>query len=332
MLTFEQIIGQEPMKEYFRNAIRQNKISHAYILSGEDGMGKMTLANAFAHALICEEGQAIPCMSCHSCQQFLTGNHPDVVYVKHEKSGSIGVDDVRRQIVNDVLIKPYNGGRKIYIIDEAEKMTVQAQNALLKTIEEPPAYAVLLFLTTNADAFLPTILSRCVLLKPMPLDRKDIERYLTVQMSVENPRAQVCAAFARGNLGKAIALSSSEEFMEMKNSVTILLKKINELSVIEFIERMKLIRDDGINIHECLNFMELWYRDVLLFKATLDMNLLLFGAEYRYISEAANHFSFEGIGSILDALGKVRVRLEANVNFDLTMELLLLTIKENYHD
>lgn len=332
MLTFEQIIGQEPMKEYFQNAIRQNKITHAYILSGEDGMGKMTLANAFVHTLICEEGGTVPCMRCHSCQQFLTGNHPDVVYVTHEKAGSIGVDDVRRQIVNDVQIKPYNGGRKIYIIDEAEKLTVQAQNALLKTIEEPPEYAVLLFLTTNAEGFLPTILSRCVQLKPLPLDKNEIAGYLTGQMGVEKARAGVCAAFARGNLGKAIALSSSEEFMEMKNTVTILLKKINELSVIEFIERMKMLRDDGMNIRECLNFMELWYRDVLLFKATQDMNLLLFGTEYRYISEAANHFSFEGISSILAALAKVGVRLDANVNFDLTMELLLLTIKENYHD
>ena len=120
-------------------------------------------------------------MTCHSCKQVMSGNHPDLIYVKHEKPGSIGVDDVREQINDTIMIRPYSSYYKIYIVDEAEKMTVQAQNALLKTIEEPPSYAVIILITTNQEAFLPTILSRCVQMKLKPL--KDF----TIKSDPESP-------------------------------------------------------------------------------------------------------------------------------------------------
>jgi DNA polymerase-3 subunit delta' len=122
------------------------------------------LAESFAMALQCETGKAEACMQCRSCHQAMEHNQPDIIYVTHEKPNIISVDDIRHQLNNDIVIKPYSSKFKIYIIDEAEKMNIQAQNALLKTIEEPPAYAVILLLTTNADGFLPTILSRCITL------------------------------------------------------------------------------------------------------------------------------------------------------------------------
>lgn len=115
----------------------------------------------------------MPCL-----QTGTSGNHPDLIYVTHEKPASIGVDDIREQINDTIQVRPYSSYYKIYIVDEAEKMTVQAQNALLKTIEEPPAYAVILLLTTNQDAFLPTILSRCVQLKLKPLKDSVVKEYL----------------------------------------------------------------------------------------------------------------------------------------------------------
>lgn len=154
MLGFNDILGHEQIKEHFRNAVQTGKVSHAYILSGEAGMGRKSLANAFALSLLCEKGMEEPCMQCHACKQVLSGNHPDLIYVTHEKPASIGVDDIREQINDTIQVRPYSSYYKIYIVDEAEKMTVQAQNALLKTIEEPPAYAVILLLTTNQDAFL----------------------------------------------------------------------------------------------------------------------------------------------------------------------------------
>ena len=95
MLEFKDILGHEQIKEHFQNAAATGKVSHAYILSGEEGMGKKTLANAFAMTLLCEEGGREPCMQCHACKQVLSGNHPDLIYVTHEKPASMGVDDIR---------------------------------------------------------------------------------------------------------------------------------------------------------------------------------------------------------------------------------------------
>ena len=149
MPGFQDILGHETIKEHFKKAIAVHKVSHAYILAGEAGMGRKSLANAFALTLLCEKGQTEPCLECQACKQVLSGNDNDLIYVTHEKPASIGVDDIREQINDTIQIRPYSANYKIYIVDEAEKMTVQAQNALLKTIEEPPAYAVILLLTTS---------------------------------------------------------------------------------------------------------------------------------------------------------------------------------------
>ena len=154
MTGFGDIIGHEQIIEHFRSALKNHQVSHAYILNGENGSGKNMLAKAFAKALVCEAGYGDSCNMCRACHQFDSGNHPDVKWITHEKANSIGVDEVREQINNDIVIKPYSSKYKVYIIDEAEKMTVQAQNALLKTIEEPPEYAVILFLTNTLDVLL----------------------------------------------------------------------------------------------------------------------------------------------------------------------------------
>ena len=329
MLRFQDILGQDQIKEYFQNALKRHQFSHAYILTGEAGMGRKSLANAFAMTLQCENGETEPCGTCHSCKQFLSGNHPDVIYVRHEKPASIGVDDVREQVVNDAAVKPYSSPYKIYIIDDAELLTPQAQNALLKTIEEPPEYAVIFFLTTNAESFLPTILSRCTVLKLKPLYDSVIKDYLIKECKVSAHQADICTAFARGNLGKAIALSSSEEFMQLQELVMRLLKKVPEMAVYEMVSALKDLKDSGFRIGDCLEFMQLWFRDVLMFKATQDSSLLIFKDEYKYLKEVSDHSDYAGIEKILAAIDKARVRLDANVNFELTMELMLLVMKEN---
>ena len=178
MAGFKDIIGHEQIIEHFRSALKNHQVSHAYILNGENGSGKSMLAKAFAKALVCEAGYGDSCNMCRACHQFDSGNHPDVKWVTHEKANSIGVDDVREQINNDIVIKPYSSKYKVYIIDEAEKMTVQAQNALLKTIEEPPEYAVILFLTNTLDVLLQTVRSRCIIMNLRSVDTKMIQQYL----------------------------------------------------------------------------------------------------------------------------------------------------------
>lgn len=134
------------------------------------------MASLFAMTLQCEKHGVEPCMECPSCKKAQSQNHPDIIYVKHEKPNTISIDEIREQLINDVMIKPYSSPYKIYIIDEAQKLTLQAQNALLKTIEEPPAYAVVMLLADNPDALLPTISSRCVQLNLKSSGRHGCER------------------------------------------------------------------------------------------------------------------------------------------------------------
>ena len=328
MSRFDDIVGQEQLKEHLYNALTTNKISHAYIINGERSSGKEFIAKIFAMALQCENRQGIePCHECHSCKQALSGNHPDIVFITHEKPNTISVDDIRSQINGDIAIKPYSGPKKIYIMNEGEKMTVQAQNALLKTLEEPPEYAVILILTTNVNSLLPTILSRCVLLNMKPVRDEQIKKFLMENMEIPSYKADICTAFARGNVGKARMLANSEELDKVKEEAITLLKYIGEMEINEIVAAIKKINEYKFDVNDYLDILSIWYRDVLMFKATHDANDLIFREEIQYIRKVADKSTYEGIERIIDALDKSKQRLSAN--FDLTMELLLLTIKEN---
>lgn len=331
MATFADIIGQKQLKEQLQNSLRTGTVSHAYILHGENRSGKEFIARIFAQALQCEKGGTDPCGECHSCKQALSNNHPDIIYVQHEKPASIGVDDIRYGINETIHVKPYSSPYKIYIIQEAEKMTVQAQNALLKTIEEPPAYAVIILLTSSMDVMLPTINSRCVTLNMKPVSDDEMRKYLMHDLKVPDYRAEICIAFARGNVGRAKALASSEDFDKIRSASLSLLKNIYDMEIVEIMNVIKQFsgKDYSFDVNDYLDIMSVWYRDVLLFKATHDMNHLVFRDEIQAIRKVATRSEYEGIEEVIHALEKAKSRLDSNVNFELTMELLLLTIKEN---
>lgn len=329
MRSFKDIIGQEHIKEYLRNVVSQKKISHAYIIQGERFSGKEFIAKIFAAALQCERQGTEPCGECRSCKQAQTGNQPDIIYVGHEKPNSIGVDDIRGQINGDIAIKPYSSPYKIYIISEGEKLTPPAQSALLKTLEEPPAYAVVLILTTNLEGLLPTILSRCVTLRMEPVQDELVKVYLKKELMIPDYKADICVAFARGNIGQAKQLATSEEFENIRNEALSLVKNIRNMELHEVMAAVKRIREYHIDVNEYLDVLSIWYRDVLLFKATNDTNHLIFREEIPYIRKAADKSAYEGIETILKALENAKSRLRANVNFELVMELLFITIQEN---
>ena len=330
MPKFSDIIGQDMIKEHLINAINTGNVSHAYIINGERFSGKEYIAKVFAMALQCENRDgADPCGECHACKQALSANQPDIIHLTHEKPNVITVDDIREQINGDIVIKPYACDRKIYIINEAEKMNVQAQNALLKTLEEPPEYAVIIILTTNVDALLPTILSRCVVLNMKPVEDSLVKEFLMKYVQVPDYKAEVCAAFARGNIGKAKILASSEEFDKIKTEAIALLKHIDEMNINDISKIIKQMNEYKLEINDFLDILAIWYRDALMFKATADANNLIFRDEIRFIKQTASRSTYEGLEIILKALDKAKSRLSANVSFDLTMELLLLTIKEN---
>ena len=267
-----------------------------------------------------------PCKECVSCRQMESGNQPDVIWVTREKA-SLGVDEIREQLCNTMDIKPFSSPYKIYLVPEAEKMTEAAQNALLKTIEEPPEYGIVILMTSNISALLPTIQSRCLTMEFRPLSTAVVESYVKEHCQVPDYQARASAAFAQGNLGKAMRYAKSEDFIERKDHIISLLRHVEQMDLSEMLAVIKDLGTRKDEVRDYIDLMVLWYRDVLLFKATKDINQLLFQDEASYISREASHRSYEKIEEILQAFEKAKVRLRANVNFDITMELMLLALK-----
>jgi DNA polymerase III, delta' subunit len=327
MFSFSEIVGHEQIKEHMQAAIRDKKPFHAYLFQGEEGVGKEALARTFAAGLQCQSESADkPCKECVSCRQMESGNQPDVIWVTREKA-SLGVDEIREQLCNTMDIKPFSSPYKIYLVLEAEKMTEAAQNALLKTIEEPPEYGIVILMTSNISALLPTIQSRCLTMEFRPLSTAVVESYVKEHCQVPDYQARASAAFAQGNLGKAMRYAKSEDFIERKDHIISLLRHVEQMDLSEMLAVIKDLGTRKDEVRDYIDLMVLWYRDVLLFKATKDINQLLFQDEASYISREASHRSYEKIEEILQAFEKAKVRLRANVNFDITMELMLLALK-----
>ncbi len=329
--TFDDIIGQEHIKEHLRVSLTSGKISQAYLITGESMQGKEFIARIFANALVCEDpvGGVDPCGKCKACIQAASRNHPDIITVTHDKPNTVSVDDVRTQIVSDAQIKPYQSRWKIYIMNEAEKMTPQAQNALLKTLEEPPEYVVILLLSTSKSAMLSTVISRCVQLDMRPVEDRVVKKYLMTEVKVPDYRADICTAFARGNIGKARSLAVSEDFESIKEDAIRVVKHIRSMDTSDLINTLKKLTDYKVTFNDLLDIMMIWYRDVLLYKATMDEEAIVFREEKESIIKEAGSDSYEGIEKILKIIEKTKQRIKANVNFELAMELMLLTIKEN---
>lgn len=327
MFSFSEIVGHEQIKEHMQAAIRDKKPFHVYLFQGEEGVGKEALARTFAAGLQCQSESADkPCKECVSCRQMESGNQPDVIWVTREKA-SLGVDEIREQLCNTMDIKPFSSPYKIYLVPEAEKMTEAAQNALLKTIEEPPEYGIVILMTSNISALLPTIQSRCLTMEFRPLSTVVVESYVKEHCQVPDYQARASAAFAQGNLGKAMRYAKSEDFIERKDHIISLLRHVEQMDLSEMLAVIKDLGTRKDEVRDYIDLMVLWYRDVLLFKATKDINQLLFQDEASYISREASHRSYEKIEEILQAFEKAKVRLRANVNFDITMELMLLALK-----
>lgn len=329
MAGLEDIIGNEHIVSHFMKAIESDKISHAYIINGEKGMGKKTLAKAFAMTLLCEKKGTVPCMKCHSCVQSLSDNNPDIIFISPDKPTTLSIDHIRERLVNDIGIKPYSYSHKVYIVNDAQLMNVQAMNAILKTIEEPPEYAVILLLTTNVDSLLQTVLSRCVILNMQPLKKEVIKEYLMNKDKVVDYQADVAVSMAGGNLGKARDLAVSQDFAGMLEEVISLLKYIKDMQAYEVAAAVKRAADYKFRFTDYIDLMILWFRDVLLYKASQDVNSLIFKDEIVTIKMHAANSSYNGIEQILEGLDKAKVRLKANVNFDVAIEMMFLTIRDH---
>ena len=327
-MGFKGIVGHEEIIAHFKSSIDSGKVGHAYIISGDVGSGKKTLANAFADTLECEAGGSEPCGTCQTCLQIQTGNYPDIITITHEKDNVISVDEVREQLVNTIYTKPYKGRYKIYIIPDADLMNTQAQNAILKTIEEPPAYAVIMLLVSNPDKVLETVRSRCLVLQTKPIRERDVLAYLINEMGLTKEKAYFCLDFAQGNLGKAIKLAGNEEYAAIVDSVVQVLKNIDDMDVETLGRAVTDIEQFKLSMNDYMDLMMMWYRDAMMLKVTGNVDKILFKNEFTTLKRQAGKLTFKNIEDKIDAIAKAEERLKANAKFEVTMELLLLTLKE----
>lgn len=324
MYTFKDIKGQEEVKHHFQSALRTNKVSHAYILEGEEGMGKKLLANAVAKTLQCQTGGEDACDACQSCLLFDTGNHPDVIHVKATKKTGMGVDDIREQINGDVHIKPYVFDYKVYIIHEADRMTVQAQNAMLKTIEEPPSYVRFILLASHSHPFLPTVLSRCVQVKLKPLPENVVQTYLEKDLKLPDYQARLLSSFARGNIGKAIALQESEAFNEMREDMMALMKVVATGSKMQVMEQVETFEKYSDNKTTFLDLLFTWIRDLMVLKSLGEDAPVIHGDKKNQLLKQVTHLSYNKMNMLIDGIERITRYEKLHINYTLMVEVMLI--------
>lgn len=324
MYRFDEIKGYEDVKSHFQSAIKLNKVSHAYLLEGEPGMGKKLIANTFAKVMQCEMHGVEACDKCQSCILYNGSNHPDVIHIHASKKTGIGVDDIREQINQDVYIKPYVFDYKIYIIYEADKMTVQAQNALLKTIEEPPIYVRFILLAANSYSFLPTVLSRCVVIKLKPQSQNIIATYLEETLGVPDYQAKFYSSFARGNVGRAILLKHSEVFQTMRDDMIIVMNTIAKSQKINVLDQVVLFEKYKEDKEEFLDLMMTWLRDLMILKSHSGDLMIIHSDKRNQLLKQVPHLSYNRISMLIDGIEQIYRYSRLHINYTLSVEVMLI--------
>ncbi len=326
--SFADFVGQEKIKDYFADAAKNGRAGHAYILSGMKGSGRKTLARLFGASLLCTSAEEVPCGTCRSCKMVRSGNHPDLITVTHEKPATFSVEDIRDQLVSDIQIRPYYKGKKVYIIPDCEMMTLQAQNALLKSIEEPPPYAVIILITDNLSFLLPTVRSRCTGLSTVPLPDGLVKDYLMKKEGAGKREASICAAFSGGSIGTAAEFLHSDTFREDLNKTLEFIKRSKELPANEIFAFAKDAASDKAGLLQILDIILFLYRDILMFKTMDGPVSLTFIDETGYIESKARQTDYYEIGRVIKSIEELKGRLRSNVNAEAGLDVLLLDISE----
>ncbi|GFI60996.1 DNA polymerase III subunit tau [Clostridiales bacterium] len=314
MYNFSDLIGNEHIINSMKKAAGNKMVSHAYIIGGAKGSGKKLLASAFAKMLLCCGEGSESCGDCYSCRTFDSGNNPDMIYVYPTKTKALSVDDIREQVTADVNVKPYNNKYKIYMIPKADTLTIQAQNALLKTLEEPPEYAVFLLLAENIDAFLPTVLSRCVVFNIKPLASEQVRNYLVLKNIAPEEKAGLYAEYSQGSIGTAVKLAESEDFIKVREITLDTLVNIGYLSYFELTEaagQLEAFKD----LTDITDMIYIWYRDVLVYKTTMKDSLVMEKDTLSSVKKEAERASFEGLCRVPKLIMETKRQIKQNVNF-----------------
>lgn len=319
---FEQIIGQTAAKKILRQALAKGRVSHAYLFYGPAGTGKKFAALSFAKAYFCE-GEQRPCGTCLSCRKIEHGNFADLRIVEPE-GASLKIEQFRR-IQKEIYLRPVEGKGRIYVIDEAEKMTLAAANSFLKLLEEPLSEVCFILIAHNLHALLPTVVSRCQLVPFVPYSRDELAVYLQKQYGKERDEAVFLAGLAAGSLRKADELGSGGEFLNSREEMFELWQRIESgnFSLWEMAEKFESKKE---KIDEIFELFISWYRDALLYNQTREHKLLVNLDKVKKIAQIGQKYAWRELERKLRLLEESRSRLAQNANFRLEIEYLLLNL------
>lgn len=324
MEAFERIIGHDMIKQYFKKSMMADKVSHSYIFEGPYGVGKRMMAKELAKVLLCESENK-PCGICKSCKMVEAGTHPDINSVKKDTKVT-KIDTIREQVIKFMEIKPYVGKYKIVIIEEADTLNTEGQNAMLKTIEEPPAYGIIILVTQNLASLLPTIKSRCIHIRFSPLAPEAIKTFLSSHQ-IPAHEIDVYTQFCEGSIGRAQQLIQDEVFLTLRKESIGYLTALNKANLIEMYQLVKTICDQKEQIIDILYFWELWYRDLAIAKNISTDNFYYLDYKSQLL-DIAHKLTYNKISSNLEQIKQAKQALGQNVNTTLIIENLLLKLKE----
>lgn len=329
-MNFSQIYGHETVKKSLSAALLNDRISNAYVFEGIEGVGKKLCAKIFAQSLVCESDTP-PCGECSLCIQANAGTAPDIISViKDKDKASIGVDNIREQVIAEVYLKPRNAKRKIFLINNGDELSTEAQNALLKVLEEPPSYVTFIICVTAKEKLLQTVLSRSQTITFFPVATSEVVRYLMDNCGQSEDEAQFTASLSQGSIGKAIALSgdaSKKERMEKTVASLMNLKK-NSLRIREMVEFLTEEKENVTEIFEC---MCTFLRDCVMVKTNMENSVIFFDklSDMRVFTQ---DISKKKLISAFDKIKDLELKLKQNLNFNATVSEAVMRIWEDFHD
>jgi len=294
-MNFKTIIGNQKNKELLKKVIQSNQISHSYMFVGIEGIGKLLFAKAFSHMLLCmEESNSKPCDKCKSCVEFLSNNHPDY-YELNTDENTIKIEQIR-MLQSKILEKPIVANRKVYIINDADKMTKEAQNCLLKTLEEPPEYVCIILIVSNENMILNTIKSRCTKIQFQPVEEAQLKRFLEENYEI-NSISSAYLKSSQGSIAKALRMN---ENVELYKEIDKVFYHLEEFSLIDVLGKFDVLYKNKEVIYELLDYI----------------NTILFEKSKQ---------SIKYIGYI-QKIEELKKNLKANANYDMSIDSLLFHI------
>jgi DNA polymerase III subunit delta' len=320
------ILGHEWAVDMLKKHVANGTTRHAYLFAGPPGLGRRTLALRFAQALNCQTPveAGIPCGQCRNCKQIAAMQHPDLTVVQAEtEGGTLKVDQIR-EARRLLVLKPYQANYRVALFLRFQEANENAANALLKTLEEAPSYAVLILTADNPEQLLPTIVSRCEVLRLRPLPVEEVQRELETR-GLETERAKLIAHISGGRFGYALRLINNESLLEKREERLNELQSLISASRVEkFAYADKLSRDKEAMRQAVLIWLSYW-RDVMLRSARAETPLVNVDRNVE-IEDLAGRLGLSAARTVVGSLEDVLEKMERNVNSRLLAEVMLMDL------